>query len=107
MTNYTKNAGVMQMKHLQSRCPAAEFSYMLVCSSFIRMFAQTEENQTIKSEECKYAQIKQKHVETCKGKSLHSQPPFYQCFVYYINVGEAEVIGHLLRNYSAPSGILR
>lgn len=107
MTNDTKNAGVMQMKHLQSRCPAAEFSYVLVCRSFIRIFVQMEENQTIKSEEGKHAQVKQKHVETCKGKSLHSQPPFYQCFVYYTNVGEAEVMAHLLRNYSAPSGILR
>lgn len=44
MTDDTKIAGIVQMKHLQSRCPAAEFSYMLVCSSFMRTFAQMAEN---------------------------------------------------------------
>lgn len=59
------------------------------------------------SEECKYAEGKQKPVETYKRKSLHSHSSFYQCFVYYANLREAEVIGYLLRNYSSPSGVQR
>lgn len=87
MTDNTETAGIVQMKHFESRCPAAEFSYMFFFfSSFIRIFAQMGEIFTIQSEECKYAQGKHKPVETYKGKSLHSQPPFYSCFVYYTNM---------------------